>query len=631
MRIPKTWAVNLSFAFLLLTGCSPEEPIFIQSPDGSYRFELQIDQGIPHYSVLFNGQKIIEPSALGFLLPDSTDYLSEVSGISTEEEAGDRVWEPIYGERAEYPDRYRGAVITFVTNAAVENNFHLHVRAYNEGVAFRYELDNGLVIQQELTEFRLPNDPALWVSERAQSPIYETDLTALQDTVERPLLAKISDTLFVALGEAALVDFARMKLARHPDKANTLRAVLSSEVTYEKAFVSPWRTIMAGRTAGAILENNYLNLNLNAPNQIENPDWIKPGKVIREVTLTTQGGLACVDFAAKHGLQYIEFDAGWYGNEYDDASDATTVTVDPKRSKGPLDLPAVISYANSKDIGVLLYVNRRALEKQLDEVLPLLQSWGVKGVKYGFVQVGSQQWTGWLHDAVRKAAEHELMVDIHDEYRPTGYSRTYPNLMTQEGIRGDEESPDNEMVLKTLFTRMLAGAGDHTNCYFAARVDDKMGSHASQLAKAVCLYSPWQFLYWYDRPSGSPSKTGGAGSTERHIQEVPELTFFDQLPTVWEETRVIDGYPGTHAVIARRNGPNWFVGALNGATARELTIPMEFLEADQEYQAQIFLDDETINTFTRVRVDTVSVFSQDAITERLGAQRGLAMIIRELE
>jgi len=419
-----------------------------------------------------------------------------------------------------------------------------------------------------------------------------------------------------------------MKFELSKEKPTALVASLDGKVQFDQPFTSPWRTIMAGNSAGELLENNYLLLNLNAPNAIKNSDWIKPGKVIREVTLTTDGGIACVDFAVKHNLQYIEFDAGWYGNEYDDASDATTITVDPNRSKGPLDLKQVIKYAESKGIGVILYVNRRALEKQLDEVLPLLKSWGVKGIKYGFVNVGPQEWTSWLHEAVRKAADHGLMIDIHDEYRPTGYSRTYPNLMTQEGIRGDEESPDNTMVLKTLFTRMLAGAGDHTNCYFAERVDSKMGSHASQLAKAVMIYSPWQFLYWYDRPENSPGAHKGAGNSTNFILEVPELTFFDQMPTVWDNTKVLSGYPGEHAVVARRSGDTWFIGALNGMLERDSEISFDFLDPDQAYTATIFTDDEEVKTHSRVALEKRNLTSKDVMNFKLGKHKGMAMVIK---
>jgi alpha-glucosidase len=353
--------------------------------------------------------------------------------------------------------------------------------------------------------------------------------------------------------------------------------------------------------------------------------------VIREVTLTTRGGKACVDFAADHNLQFVEFDAGWYGHEYDEGSDATTVSVDPGRSKGPLDLHEVISYADSRGIGILLYVNRRSLEKQLDEILPLYRSWGIRGVKYGFVNVGSQEWTSWLHEAVRKAADHQLMVDIHDEYRPTGYSRTYPNLMTQEGIRGDEESPDNAMVLNTLFTRMIAGAGDHTNCYFAPRVEEKMGSHASQLAKLVCIYSPWQFVYWYDRPPGSDIREAGAGGSRNRIMEVPELEFIDAVPTVWDDTRVIEGFPGEFAVVARRSGDRWFIGALNGSVERDFHIPLDFLSPGKNYLATLYYDDPEAGTITGVSIEKQAVSSKGSIQRKIRAGNGLAAIIEKAE
>ncbi len=361
-----------------------------------------------------------------------------------------------------------------------------------------------------------------------------------------------------------------------------------------------------------------------SPCAIPDTSWIKPGKVIREVTLTTRGGKACVDFAAEHNLQYVEFDAGWYGPEYSPDSDARTVSVDPDRSPGPLDLEAVISYAEAKGIGIILYVNRLALEKQIDELLPLYESWGIKGVKYGFVQVGSQEWTSWLHEAVRKAADHHLMVDVHDEYRPTGYSRTYPNLMTQEGIGGDETSPENTQSLMLLFTRMLAGAADNTICYYSPRVDEK-ATHAYQLAKAVCFYSPWQFLYWYDRPADSPGKKGGAGGVQNVIGEEPELEFFDSVPTVWDETRVLHGEIGEYAAVARRSGAEWFVGLMNGEKSRDLRLTLDFLETGKAYQARVYSDDESVETRTRVRIERLEVNSETVMQVKLKKNGGQAI------
>jgi len=325
-------------------------------------------------------------------------------------------------------------------------------------------------------------------------------------------------------------------------------------------------------------------------------------------------------------LQYVEFDAGWYGHEYTEESDARTISVDPKRSKGPLDLQAVIEYAKQRGIGIILYVNRRALERQLDEVLPLYEKWGIKGVKYGFVQVGSQKWTAWLHEAVRKAAEHHLMVDVHDEYRPTGYSRTYPNLMTQEGIAGDETKPANSLTLTILFTRMLAGAADNTICYYDGRVDEN-ASHAYQLAKSVCFYSPWQFLYWYDRPDRSPRRAGGAGGGHNTIGDEPELEFFDHVPTVWDDTKVIHGEIGQYAVIARRSGESWFIGCMNAEAPRTLDVPLDFLDAGRSYVAHIYSDDPAVATRTHVRIDRRIVDSSSVLKVELGSQGGRAVRI----
>lgn len=176
---------------------------------------------------------------------------------------------------------------------------------------------------------------------------------------------------------------------------------------------------------------------------------------------------------------------------------------------------------------------------------------------------------------------------------------------------------------------MIAGAGDHTNCYFAPRVDEKMGSHASQLAKSVLIYSPWQFLYWYDRPEGSPHKAGGAGDNDNHIKEVPELIFFDLLPTVWDDTRILEGYPGEYAAVARRSGSDWFVGALNGEQEREFTISTDFLEPGIAYTATVFKDDSDVQTPTRVAVETFSITSKDSIVSRVRSQSGFAVLIRE--
>jgi len=227
------------------------------------------------------------------------------------------------------------------------------------------------------------------------------------------------------------------------------------------------------------------------------------------------------------------------------------------------------------------------------------------------VQVGSQQWTSWLHEAVRKAAKYELMVDVHDEYRPTGYSRTYPNLMTQEGIRGNECMPPAEHNLILPYTRGLCGAGDYTVCWYCGRIQT---TWAHQLSASVVFYSPLQFLFWYDRPE--------------HFGEEEPLDFFKHVPTVWDETRVIGGKVGQYTTIARRSGDAWFVGTLNAVRRRTLRIPMRFLESGKQYTAEIYSDGSPEGDAPRnVDVRRIAVDSTTVLSADLAANGGQAMRI----
>ena len=625
--------IKLILIAFLFFACNQNEIIKVQSPDGKIQINFGInDSSAIYYSVDVEDSVIIRNSKMGFQFDGGAEFGKNLEIISFSEMEVNQFWNPVYGERSEINDLYNQIIIQLKDKSPSGRKFEITFRIYNEGIAFKTTFlpqteNETLIIQKELTEFNLNSNYYCWASERAQSEIQKIPVNGISKPVERPLLIEAGKYM-LALGEARLVDFARMKFIKGENE-NSLMASLEGEAVVKLPYTTPWRTIMIGQSAGELLENNFFYENLCDPCAINDVSWIKPGKVIREVTLTTQGGLACVDFAAENGLQYVEFDAGWYGPEGDEKSDATTVTVDPARSPGPLDLHRVIDYASTKGIGIILYVNRRALEKQIDTILPLYKSWGIKGVKYGFVQVGSQKWTTWLHEAVKKATENELMVDIHDEYRPTGFSRTYPNLLTQEGIRGDEESPSNEHTLITLFTRMIAGAGDNTNCYYAPRVTEKMGGHVSQLAKSVMIYSPWQFLYWYDRPEGSPGKKGGAGDSDGFIKYHPELDFYKNIPTVWDETKVLDSEIGKFATIARRSGDDWFLGSLTGNEPRKCTIDFNFLDAGADFSATIYSFDPESESSTKVKIEQMRVNSSTSVNFDILANSGLAIQIQK--
>ena len=613
----------MSFAVL---GALLSPAAALKSPSGKYDFQLVLEDGGARYSVTYDGTNLVLPSALGFRLKSGEVLGNDIDGMTASAPREvETTWKPVYGERSVVTDHYRTQSFTLQGGGSVA--MVIEVRCYDEGVAFCYQLqgndENGVVrIAGETTEFSFPADHETWTATTAQGYYSKRTVSKMGGQYERPQLFHAeAEDLYVAVGEARLVDFSRMRLTGSKEKANTVVAALSGPVKFTGEMISPWRFVMAAKEPGELLEHNDFLLNLNDPCEIKDTSWIKPGKVLRDVRLTNEGSRRAIDFAAENGIAFVHFDAGWYGHEYDNAADATTDSLDPKRTKGPFDLQELVKYAKERGVGITVYVNQRALTKQLDVILPLYQKWGIAGVKYGFVNVGSQEATIWLHEAVRKAADHKLMVDIHDEYRPSGYSRTYPNLMTQEGIGGDETSPTADETLGIFFPRYLAGAADHTICYFTERVVGQV-NHAFQLGKTVCCYSPWQFIYWYDAPGAGPD--GGSPIMGR---DEPELEFFKDVPAVWDESRVLEGRIGEFVVMARRSGEEWYLGAMNGSKATATEIKLDFLEAGKAYLLRSYTHDDAISTQTKVRITEKLVNAGDILTLDLQKNDGAAFRI----
>ena len=346
-------------------------------------------------------------------------------------------------------------------------------------------------------------------------------------------------------------------------------------VTY---YATPWKIVMAADKPGDLLEHNSIVENLNPPCEIADAAaWVKPGKIMRETTITTEGAFATIDFCAAHHIPYMLFDWLWYLPCTSHDGDATKVV-------DKLDMPRVVAYGKEKGVGIWVYVNQHALMKQARELFPLLRQWGIVGVKSGFVQYASHRWATWLHDLVRLAAENHLLMNIHDEFRPSGFSRTYPNLLTQEGICGNEEFPDATHNTTLPFTRMINGAADYTICYFDKRLKT---THAHQLAASLVFYSPLQTIFWYDKPS--------------FYQGEPEVEWFENLETVFDDTKVLDGTPGKNVVMARRKGQEWFVGAMTNNDGSKEEVALDFLDKNQLYLASVYTDGgDKVKTRTQV-------------------------------
>ena len=363
--------------------------IKMSSPDEKYQFTLSDEGGNLHYSLNWNAKETIKPSLLGIKANTIwRDHLS-LGDMTTAEQ--DTVWHPVYGERSTIKDQYKAWSVV-INRQNSRDKLVLDIRAYNEGIAFRYRFPGGqyLKITDEFTEYTLPEGTKAYFTSRAQTPYEFLPLEGWPGESDRPLLLTLPEGPYVCLAEAQVVDYVRTKFKLSTEKKNTIQSAMYGPVEDIAPYHTPWRVIMCADKPGQILEHNDLILNLNPSCKIKDTSWIKPGKVVREVTLTTEGGKALVDFAVKRNLQYIHFDAGWYGFEYDKVSDATTVTLDPRRNPdiNALNLKEVVAYAKERGIGVILYVNQRALQQQLDEILPLYKSWGIAGIKFGFVQVG---------------------------------------------------------------------------------------------------------------------------------------------------------------------------------------------------------------------------------------------------
>lgn len=608
----------------------------LQSPDGKYNFVFEQKDGRLIYHLDYAAKQVIEEgelgvnidnhlveSAMGIPVDTNKIWTRGMEVIKVERTAKDDTWNPIYGEYSSIRDHYNEMVIHLMKGGNHDNSgngydkrqqylFDIIVRAFDEGVAIRYhfpEATNGLFmhITDDLTSFRLAPGAEAYHFAWAQSHSNKVKLLksekAWKNEAERPLVLHLANGLYAAIGEAALSDFVRGKFKLKAD--NELQMSMFQSADIITAYDMPWRFIMVGEKAIDLINNKQMVLNLNAPCQIADAkEWIRPGKAFRVCRLDKKTLYEGVDFCVDRGLQYIELDAGWYGPEMKMSSSALKVA-----DNRDFDMAELCAYAKSKGIGVWVYVNQRALYQDLDKILPLYEKWGISGIKFGFVQIGSQEWTTWLHNAVKKCADYHIMVDIHDEYRPTGWSRTYPNLMTQEGIGGNEEMPaaDHNVVLP--FTRFLCGPADYTPCYFNGRVKN---TKAHQLAMPVVYYSPITFLYWYDLPNTYKGEK--------------ELDFWKHCPTVWDESKALAGEIGEYIVQARRTGNDWFVGVMNGLQARVITLnTAEFLQKGKKYRVKIYNDDLSLQTRTKVSSTEMVIKAGKQLKLHLQASGGAAL------
>ena len=605
-------------------GLGVELPVSAQhrlsSPDG--RNEIVVSQKGDEfaYSISHDGKAMVTDSRLGLDLDNYTweralarNYMQyncwmngfTIDSVSTANHRSTIT--NLWGEQVVVPDNYNTATLHLSKHEGSNYRLDIEMRAYDEGIAFRYffpEHPQAVFhkVTADLTEYTFAPGTKVWAAEWAQAPYELKPVDEVTSPIERAVTVELPNGLYCALADADVDDWCLEKNVASKTKANTLTTTMYSPVDIVTYYATPWKVIITAESYAQLLEHRYIIDNLNPPCEIPDAaEWVKPGTIMRCTTLSTDAALRNIDFCAKHHIPYMLFDWKWYEPCTSHDGDATKVI--PQ-----IDMPRVVAYGREHGVGIWLYVNQHALQKQMRQLFPLLHEWGIVGVKSGFVEYASHRWAVWLHDMVRYAAENHLMVNIHDEYRPSGFSRTYPNLLTQEGIRGNEEFPDATHNTVLPFTRMINGPADYTICYYDRRLKN---THGHQLAASLIYYSPLTTLFWYDKPE--------------YANDEPELSWFDNLKTTWDETRILDGTPGSHIVIARRSGEEWFVAAMTNNEARTVTIPTNFLEDGKRYTVTIYNDDPTTNTKTKVSVKSVAIMAGRSISISLQPSGGAAL------
>lgn len=605
--------IMLSLFILLLGGCVQKEDFSVVSPNGKVSVMFSVLDGVAHYSVSYNNAGIIEPSALGFQLKDSLPIRDGIKVIGTERDTYDQTWKPVWGKRSEIRNFYNQMTVNLQEEESPYRRIDMVFRVYDDGVAFRYifpkqESMSELTIQSEDTSFNFSenfNCYALQLGGYTTPYEKEFDEIVLEDIdsesiIGLPLLLKTS-SCWIAVTEANLTDYAGMYLSPVEENSRTLVSKLSplpgdQDIAVQASVPhnTPWRVLMIGERPGDLIESDLIE-NLNEPTTFEDVSWIKPGLVLWPWwngrlpfgEPHTVQMIHYIDFAAKHGIPHLLVDAGWYSLERDawknpDGEDILTME---ETRKNKYNIQAVIQYGKDKGVDVHLWVHGTSLQRQIDEALPIYAKWGAVGIKVDSYGRDDQEWVNFVHEFSQKAADNRLMVNFHGAYKPTGIRVTYPNFMTREGILGLEHSkwtdkPTSKHNVTIPFTRMLAGPMDYTPGAFDLDGTEESpkqvhGTRTHQLAMYVVYYSPLQMVPDYP---------------EAYEAAPDEFAFIKEIPTVWDDTKVLAGHPGDFIVIARSKGKRWYMGSMTDENPRKISVPLDFLDQGIKYTATIYLD-----------------------------------------
>ena len=601
----------LSFLLLLAVNYSFSKDYKVSSPDGKIVVTVSAGPDLK-WSATYEGREIITSVKAGMTL-GTNKVLGENETVKKAVYGQvNQVIEPVVpNKRSKIPDNCNTLLITF------KSGFGVQFRAYNDGIAYRFEtfLKDDIIVKNEITELQFPTKSYSWypLEESFMSHNERTFIHSSLDTISEKHLASLP-TLFVTNGvnvlltESDIDDYPGMWLRGagsgkligvHPyyPEEEKLKGDRNLVVTKTKDYIAstkgtrtfPWRAFVIAGNDGQLIESDLV-FKLAPPNRLTDTKWIKPGHVawdwwnaLNIYGVDFRAGINndtykyYIDFASKNGIEYIILDEGWYKS-------GTVLESIPA-----INVPELCKYAESKNVGVILWVVWKTFWDKIDDACALYEKWGVKGVKVDFMQRDDQKVVNFYHEAIQKTASHHLIIDFHGAYKPDGIGRTYPNALTREGVKGMENSkwskditPDHDITLA--FTRMVAGPMDYTpgamvnmdrsnfNPQFTRPASQ--GTRVHQMALYVIYESPLQML------SDSPTN---------YMREQECTDFLVKIPVVWDELKVLDAKIGDYLLLARQSGKDWFIGALTDWSKREMEIDMSFLPAG-DYEMEIFQD-----------------------------------------
>ncbi|HET7458539.1 MAG TPA: glycoside hydrolase family 97 protein [Gemmatimonadaceae bacterium] len=681
MHLTKTRAAAIAAAAALVAGltassASAQEPLRLASPDGKNEVSVGVHEGALYYTVDRGGRHVILPSRLGFEFRGLRALRDSLRVASSARRSYDSTWTQPWGEVRRVREHYNELRVQVAEDAAPHRRFAVTFRAFDDGIGFRYEVsDSGglgdFEISDELTEFTFAdNGRAWWIASNRprldrSEQLYSEGPVSTLDSVQTPLTIQLTGGTQVVIHEANLVDYPRMFLAGPRMEGRTLRAALAPWVDGVKVrgrapFVTPWRTIqLADRVED--LAPSLLGLKLNPPSAIADASWIQPMKYVgiwwgmhlNTMTwssgpkhgATTANTRHYIDFAAANGFKGVlveGWNTGWDGNWIAN-KDAFSFT----QAYPDYDLPGLAAYGRSKGVGLIAHNETSGgianYERQMEDAYKLYESLGIHAIKTGYVAdtVGGGQ-SHYGQFAVRHhrkvmetAARYHIMVDAHEPIHDTGERRTWPNMMSREGARGQEYNawgaeggnpPEHESIL--FFTRLLAGPMDFTPGIFDLLLKSSGHPHspeesrprttlAKQLALYVVLYSPLQM----------------AADLPENYAGQPAFKFIRDVAVDWDTTRVLQARIGDYVAVARKTKgkDEWFVGAITDEESRTLDLPLSFLPAGKSYVAEIYADGPGANWRDNplpVAISSRTVTSATRLRVALAAGGGQAIRIR---